>query len=237
MILLLTSMLIFSACSSNKEKEAQQPQEVILEPGLIKKEPDTPAQPETSEQESPTTADDVFIDKDRASTLDDLMANKEKIQSYYYDFSITDDYGEMLIRVWYKDGLMKIVREFPDGDTEIEYFNCKNLTLVSHTPAFDDYGIMTTFEPGDPNMPKDHLSNDYHQFRLLDTESIDGQTCRVMENKDEKLWISTKYGFPLQREYSDPTTNEHVTAIFENITFNQVKYEEVVIPSDLLIYE
>ena len=238
--LLLVAMLVSSACGG-KEKEAAPPQEVILEPGLITSgEPDNPTQPDTSEpdpENDPTEepVEEDFTDLGRASTINDLMANKKKIHSYY--FEQTQD--NLFIRTWYADGWMKIVIAFADGEESTEYFDCENLILVSHTPAAGDYGVMMDFEQGDSDdMPQNHLSNDYHQYRVLETDNIEGQICRVLEgSRGEKLWVSTMHGFPLQVEFTDPTNDEHYTVLYENLTFNQVQAEDVAIPDDLEIIQ
>jgi hypothetical protein len=223
-MLLLMVMLTSSACGG-KEEEAQAPsQQVILEPGLSDKAPGKPAQPETNEPDvgSSMSAEEGFIDNERASTLNDLMSNKAKIKSYYFEYIINASYGEIFVRTWYANGLMKIVSAFTEGETITEYFDCGDLSLVYHN-SNEDYGWIETFEPGDPNAPKNLLDNDYHQYRVVDTDNINGQTCRVLESRQgEKLWISTKHGFPLQVEYTDPTNDEHFIVAYEGLTFNQV---------------
>ena len=239
MMLLLVALPLFCACGG-KEEETPSQEQVILEPGLSAAEPESPALPDEPdpdpEPKTPDAVEEEFIDMGRASTIDDLMANKEKIYSYYFEQTIDSVFGEMFVKTWYTYGLMKIIRSFPDEDEAIEYFDFPNRTLVSYTPATDDYGIMMTFEDNDPEIPKEHLSNDYHQYRLVDTDTINGQICRVLQSRQgDKLWVSTKHGFPLQMEYLDPESNERLTVVFENLSFNQVRYEDVATPDDLEI--
>ena len=186
----------------------------------------------------PDVDENDFIDLGRATTLDDLMANRAKIHSYYFEQTITASYGDLFVRTWYADGMMKKVSTFEDGEENIEYVDCENMFLVLRAPATADFGIFMSFEPGDPDMPDNHLSNDYHQYRLVDTDTINGQICRVLENRQgEKLWVSTKHGFPLQVEFNDPTNEEHFILTYQNIMFNQTDYEDVAIPDDLLIVQ
>jgi hypothetical protein len=239
-LLLLAVMPLFSACA-NKEKEAQ-PNQVILEPGFstpgddTTNQPVTPApepQPAASGEDEGDEDEEAFIDLGRASTLDDLMANKEKIHSYYFEQTVNASYGEMSVQTWYADGWMKIVNIFSDGEENIDYINCEHMFSISLAPATRDYGILMYFEPDDPDMPENYLSNDYHQYRVVDTESINGQNCRVLESRQgKKLWVSTKYGFPLQVEFTDPTNEEHFIITYENIIFNQTRYEDVAVPAD-----
>ena len=235
LLIMLLLAAIALCCSCGKEKE-EQPQQVILEPGLTEKEPVTPepqAEPEPVAEEG-----DDFADKGRASTIDDLMANKEKIQSYYFEQTITTAFGDIFVKTWYTNGQMKIISTYEDGEENREYFDCEKLILVFHAPAVDDFGRMITFEPGDTEMPKNYLASDYHDFRVVDSDSIEGQTCRVLDTRHgEKLWVSTKHGFPLQREFTDTDSGGQYTVAFENIVFNQVKYEDVAIPEDLIIYQ
>ena len=231
--LLLATATVFSACAKKGREEP-----VILEPGLPTDEPNVQDEPDSNDplEGEEETPEEDFIDMDRASTLDDLMANKEKIHSYYFEQNISASYGDMLVKTWYADGWMKIASIFGDGEENIEYFDCGNLILVS-CASVDDYGMMMTFEPGDPDIPKNHLTNDYHQFRVEGTDSIGGQTCRILLSREgEKLWVSTKYGFPLQVEFTDPTNDEHFIISYDNLTINTTDYEEVAIPDDLVIY-
>lgn len=237
--LLIAAIPLSSACGG-KDKNAPPPQEVILEPGLTSGEPDAAAQADTPEptEEEPSDPADLsegdFIDLGRASTLNDLMANKERIRSYYFEQTQDD----IFIRTWYADGWMKIILSFADGEEETEYIDCENRILVSYMPAVGDYGILETFAEGDPNLPVNHLNNDYHEFRVVDTDNIEGQVCRVLEGRQgEKLWVSTKYGFPLQVEFIDPTNGKQYIVPYENLTLNQVLYEDVIIPEDLDIYQ
>ena len=236
LIMLLAAIPVFSACGGT-EKEPPEPQQVILEPGATQSGPATSAPPETPGPEEPPEEEEGFVDMGLASTLKDLMANKEKIHSYYFEYATSDEYGEMFVRTWYKDGLMKIVRSFPDGDEIFEYFIYEELALVSYAPAYDSSGTKIYFKPDDPYIPRNHLSNDYGQYSALSTESIGGQTCRVIEKRGErrgeKLWVSTLYGFPLQAELIDPGSGERRTEIYENLTLNQVEYTDVLIPGDL----
>jgi hypothetical protein len=167
------------------------------------------------------------------------MNNKEKITSYYFEQNIQASYGSMLVKTWYADGWLKIVSIFPGEEEHTEYFDCNNLILIDIQPSPEgDVGWVMTMEPGDQDIPRNHAANDYHQYKVVDTDSIDGQTCRVLESRQgEKLWVSTKHGFPMQVEYNDPTNDEHFVIFYENLTFNQTSYEEVAYPEDLTIIE
>ena len=234
--MLLAAIVVFSACSG-KEKEAPTPQQVILEPGLTSNGQEMPASQDTQENESEQPSEEEFVDLGRATKIEDLMANKENINSYYFEQTVNGSYGEVFVRTWYVDGRMKIVSVFEDGEENTEYIDYQDLSLVSYSPAAGDYGMMMTFEPDDPDIPNNPLAYDYHQYRVLDTESISGQTCRVLEGRQsEKLWISTKHGFPLKVEFDDPTNDEHFIITYESITFNQVSYDDVAIPDNLTIY-
>ncbi|MCL1976101.1 MAG: hypothetical protein FWG61_08085 [Firmicutes bacterium] len=241
-ILLIAVMTIITSCNGHKKDALTQ--EIILEPGITEQDSHTPAVAETidtepsleAEAEPKTQPEEDFIDQGRASTINDLMANKAKITSYYFEQTIYASYGEVFVQTWYANGWMKIVSSFTDGEENIEYFDCENLILVSHAPSAGNYGMMETFEEGNPDIPKNHLDNDYHNYKVVGTESIDGQICRILESRlGEKLWVSTKHGFPLQVEFNDPTNDEHFLIAYEGITFNQVRNEDVAMPQDLEI--
>lgn len=234
-LLLVTASL--SACGKSGKPSAE-PQPVIIEPGLANEAPpeeapapETPATPELPPEEE-------FTDLGRASTLDDLMANKAKIESYYFEQTIGYEAGDIHIHTWYKNGIMKIVSSYPGAPESVDYFDCYAYELITYTPSAGKNAVLITYEEGDAEVPNNPLNYNYHDYRVLETASIEGQVCRVLENSNgDKLWVGTKYGFPMQVEFVDSLTDEHFVVPYENITINQVTDEDVAIPTDLVIYE
>jgi len=233
--LLLMSVLVLGACNGKPEPPLDST--TIIEPGLPNIEtPDAIVDDPEPITDDPEGTED-FVDLGRASTLDNLMNNKAKITSYYFEHTINYVTGEITIKTWYYDSMMKIVSAFSDAPESVEYYDCYEHELISHMPAFGKSAIMRTLKEGDPDIPNNPLAYDYHSFRVVETDSIDGQICRVMERAGETLWVGTKYGFPMQVEFRDSLTDEHLIVPYENITINQTTLEDVTMPDDLDIYE
>lgn len=240
-MLLLVSLLItaaaLSACN-NGDKPSGEPQPVIIEPG-VKTEPSPEEEPAPEQSPLPEQPAEDFVDLGRASTLDDLMDNKAKIESYYFEQTISYGDGDIHVKTWYKGGVMKIVSSYPGAPESIDYYDCYTRELVTYTPSSSGKNAMLiTYDEGDPELPDNPLDYNYHDYRVLETDSIDGQVCRVLESRDGvKLWVNTKYGFPMQVEFTDAQSEEHFVVPYENIVINQVTDEDVSMPADLVIYE
>jgi len=232
--LLFMTVTVLGACGGKPEIP---PAATIIEEGLdIKTPPEAVDDPEPNPPDPEPVED--FVDLGRASTLDDLMSNKEKIISYYFEQTINYIAGNISIKTWYIDGMMKIVSSYPGAPESVDYYDCYDYVLVSHTPSMGKNAIMITYKAGDPEIPNNPLDYDYNTFHVVETDSIDGQICRVMENRTgEKLWVGTKYGFPMQVEFTDPLIDEHFIVLYENIDINNVTLKDVTMPDDLEIYE
>lgn len=238
MLLFAVVVMILPACG--KSEQSSSSQEVILEPGIKQDgsgEPvSTPIETEAEDEPViPAEEEGGFVDQGRASTIENLMSNKSKIMSYYFEQTINASYGDIFIKTWYADGWMKIVSIAPYGEENTEYVDYENSLLIEILSSPSGYiGKMSSFKPGDPDIPNNYVDTDYHQFRIVDNDNIDGQTCRVLESRQgEKRWVSTKYGFPVQVEFNDPTNDEHFIISFDNLTFNEVSYEDIAIPDDI----
>ena len=59
------------------------------------------------------------------------------------------------------------------------------------------------------------------------------QYCRIVETASgDRLWVSTKYGFPLRVEYTD-SLGERYQVDYKNLSINTVSDEDVAMPADL----
>ena len=76
---------------------------------------------------------------------------------------------------------------------------------------------------------------DYSTANIVGSETVDRQTCQILETASgDKLWVGTKYGFPLRVEYTD-SLGERYRVDYRNLSVNSVSDEDVTIPGDLQI--
>jgi len=70
----------------------------------------------------------------------------------------------------------------------------------------------------------------------LVTSQLVNQSCLALKNSaGDKFWISTKYGIPLQVEFTDSMTGERLKVKYENYKINSLDLSEVEIPDELQI--
>ena len=93
----------------------------------------------------------------------------------------------------------------------------------------------TEFDPAGEEAPGNPLLDDYLACKMLGTEVVNRQTCCILETPDgNKLWVSTRYGFPLQVEFVDQL-GSRFTVEYRNLEINTVTEDQVTIPDDLQV--
>ena len=223
---LLILMLILCGCST--ETTVDEDDIVILEPG-------NPEDAQDNEQGSESEI--KFIDKGEFTTIEDLTAAQAKISSYYYEQRIPYTDASVFIRVWYADNSMKVISSV-DGYVLTEfYYDFDEMTMISYSPADSDTGIKVGFSLDSEEAPDNPLALDYPTLNHTGTEDVNRQLCYIFENTNgEKYWISTEYGFPLQKEFSDHL-GERYTISYKNIKINTVSADQVAVPEEMQIYD
>jgi len=229
---LLIFALLLSGCGENTA--AQPARDPDLPPNII--EPGVPQAPAADDPAAnDPSEEDPFPDKESASTQEDLAAAQSRIESYYFEQMLEYPDGYVFNQVWYKNGKMKVLSSVDGyGLTEL-YYDYDACTVVSCTPGLGN-AVMWDFDPASPDAPDNPILDDYTAYTPAGEEVIDRQYCMILQTPEgELLWVGTKYGFPLQVEFTD-SLGERMTTQYKNVSINTVKDEEVVPPDDMEIY-
>jgi hypothetical protein len=230
-VLLAIAMLALGACAPTAEDPGD---ETIIEPGVNDEQTGDEASEPDDQNSTDTSA--TFIDKGQQSTIDDLTASQAKIKSYYFEQTIPYADAAVFLQVWYFDNKMKVITSVDgQGLTEF-YYDYDEMTVISYSPGDSDTGIMMDFDAEGEDAPDNPVTDDYSSCTLLGNETINRQLCYILQTlSGDKLWVSTKYGFPLQVEFVDHLGSLY-TVEYRNLEINTLSEEDVAVPADLPIY-
>lgn len=228
LILLLALVLLLSCCGQPQPAEEEPSQPTVIEQGAAAREETT-----REEEEEENIPAEPFPDKGEETTVEDLTAALENIDSYYFEQSVAYPEGQVFMQVWYKEGRMKLVTSaYGYGLTE-SYYDYGQGLVVDYSPGAMTTAYGRSFDPNGDNAPTNPKMEDYSTATVLGFESVGRQTCLVLQTlSGDKLWVSTKYGFPLRVEFTD-SLGERYQVDYKNLAINQVDDEDVSIPSDL----
>lgn len=222
---LLLAAFLLPACGGVEQEEDQSLRPTVIEEGAATRQ----------EEDAGPSLSDPFPDKGEAASLEDLAAALEKVESYYFEQSVAYPQGQVFMQVWYKDGLMKLVTSVSGYGLTESYYDYGRGTVVDHYPGALPAAYGRSFDPDGPNAPKNPKMEDYSTARDVGSETVGRQLCRVLETvSGDKLWVSTKYGFPLRVEYTD-SLGERYKVDYRNLSINTVRDEDVTIPDDLQV--
>ena len=203
---------------------------VIIEPG------DLPITPDANSDEV-SIAEIVFKDKGEYTSISDLSAAQAKISSYYYEQNIPYTDASVFVRVWCVDNKMKVISSVEGYVLTEFYYDLDEMTVISYSPADGDTGLKMHYTGDSEEAPDNPLVFDYDSFTHVDNEEVARQLCYVFETDlGDKLWISTKYGFPMQKEFVDHF-GERYTVVYNNIQLNSISEDDVAVPEDMPIYD
>ena len=230
--------LLAAGCGEEPQAapEVEERQPLIIEEGI-----NQPAAEEPQQQpDAQTPADEPaveFADKGEATTVEDLIAAQAKITSFYFEQTVEYPNGRVFIQVWYKDEKMRLISSQGGYGMAEEFYDYEAGTLITHAPGSDEPAVLFAFDKTSPDAPDNPVMNDYSTYTLVGGEEIDRQYCLILEAPNGDLvWVSTKYGFPLQTEYTD-SLGDRLTAKYKNVSINTVKDSDVMPPADLEIYD
>lgn len=226
-LLIIILTLALTACGNGAEQQQPEPEQpTVIEPG----QPDPGQQPEEPEEPA---APELFPDKGEATTVEDLSAAQAKIDSYYFEQTVQFPDGHMFMQVWYIDDMMKVATSV-DGVSQSEfYYDYANMTVTTYYPGVSRSAMMLDFDASSPDAPENPKIRDYSACVLVGAETVNRQYCLILETADgSKLWVGTRYGFPMQAEYTD-SLGDLYTIQYKNISINTVDPDEVLIPADL----
>ena len=227
-LLLVLAMFCFSACVN--EAEEQQENNSVIEPG-VNEEEDQPNQTTEEEVEEP------FPDLGEDTTLSQLTEALSQIDSYYFEQTMPYVDGSVFMEIWYKDPVMKIQTSMEGTLQQISYYDYDAMTVLNAYPGSSSVAMLTSFDPASEDTPDNPVLRDYSEYTEDGFEEINRQTCMKLVGEDGTiLWVSTKYGFPLQVSFTDSLGAEY-TVQYKNLTVNNVTEEDVMIPADLEIMD
>ena len=229
--LFLTALLCLAACSDDNSGQVNGQDPVVIEPGIVNdnKDPD-------GQEPSPQEPTDEFVDQGEATTIDDLVAAHAKIKSYYFEQTIPYVNGSVSLKVWYADNKMKVVASADGGEINESYYDYDAMKMIYYSPSEGGNAIQMDFNPKGEDAPDNPKDEDYASCTKLGTADIDGQLCYILEtDTGDKLWVGTKYGFPLQVEFVDHLGDTYTVA-YRNVKINTVTGDEVAVPADLPVY-
>lgn len=234
LLLLLLTALLLAACETAEPVVEPPPADAptVIEPGIT---PVQPPQQAPSEQPDTDEPAELFPDHGEATTVADLVAAQNNIDSYYFEQTIQYLNGHMFMQVWYAGRQMKVATSV-DGVSQSEfYYDYDNMTVTTYYPGVSEAAMMLDFDAASADAPENPKTRDYAACTLLGMETINRQLCLILETAEgSKIWVGTKYGFPLQVQYVD-SLGEEFTAQYRNISINTVDVAEVQPPADLLI--
>ena len=225
-LLLLAALLLLPACGQSAPEPAEDPsQPTVIEQGA--------AAHQGGEGEAQPS--DPFPDKGEAATLEDLNEALAKVESYYFEQSVAYPSGQVFMQVWYKDGLMKLVTSVDGYCLTESYYDYEQGQVVDVSPGDRKAAYGRDFDPNSDTAPNNPKMEDYTAAALTGGETVGRQYCQIVETASgDKLWVSTKYGFPLRVEYTD-SLGERYQVDYKNLSINTVSDEDVALPADLEI--
>ena len=107
--------------------------------------------------------------------------------------------------------------------------------MIYYTPSEGNQAIKMDFNPNGDDAPDNPKDEDYASCTMLGTETIDGQLCYILQTSvGDKLWVGTKYGFPLQVEFVDHLGDTYTVA-YRNVAINTISAAEVAVPDNISI--
>ncbi|MBR5430012.1 MAG: hypothetical protein IK116_05740 [Firmicutes bacterium] len=230
LLLLPTLLLLCSACGSRTE-EGQTAQPTVIEEGAAARQEEQAETGETGEADDAESGrqPDPFPDKGEAATPADLDDALSRIDSYYFEQSVPYPSGQVFMQVWYKDGRMKLVTSVDGYCLSESYYDYDKRTVVEVYPG-SDQAVTRDFDPDADNAPKNPKMEDYTAAVLTGSEVVGRQLCQVLETAaGDKLWVSTKYGFPLRVEYTD-SLGERYQVDYRNLSVNTLTDADLALP-------
>ena len=234
LLLLTLAAFMLAACGGVTEEEQEDSQPTVIEQGAAARQ-DEAGQTEEDEEADVPAPEDIFPDKGQDATLEDLAAALDKVESYYFEQSVAYPEGHVFMQVWYKDGLMKLVTSVSGYGLTESYYDYDRGTVVDYYPGAVETASGREFDPEGPNAPKNPKMEDYSTATVVGSETVNRQFCQILETvTGDKLWVSTKYGFPLRVEYTD-SLGERYNVDYKNLSINTVSDKDVAIPADLQI--
>ncbi|MBR2783288.1 MAG: hypothetical protein IKD93_03745 [Firmicutes bacterium] len=224
----LLSLLLLLLCACGSPEAEKEAQPTVIEQGAA-------AHQENEAESSERQPEDPFPDKGADSTVEDLTAALAKVESYYFEQSVPYPSGQVFMQVWYKDGLMKLVTSVDGYCLSESYYDYNQGTVVEFYPGSAGEAYGRAFDPGDANAPKNPKMEDYSAAALTGSETLGRQSCLILEtDSGDRLWVGTRYGFPLRVEYTD-SLGERYQVDYRNLSINTLSDEDVALPGDLQV--
>lgn len=226
------------------EPPPEAPQQTVIEAGVNNNpDPDDPLTEPDPQQPGPDpnappeeSTEAGFTDKGEATTLEDLMAAQAKIESFYFEQSLTYPDGKIFLQVWYKDERMKLISSEAGYSLQEVYYDYVDNTVVTFSPGSGEAAWMMEFDELSEDAPDNPVREDLSGYTVVGSETIDRQLCLILETpQGELLWISTLFGFPMQAEFTD-SLGTRMTSQYKNLRINTVSDDEVLPPADMEIY-
>lgn len=228
--LIMATMVCLASCSNDGNSGKTDGEEpIVIEPGVVENK-----DPEETDPAADTPSEE-FVDKGEDTTIDDLIAAHGKITSYYFEQTIPYAYGSVSLKVWYADNKMKVVADAAGSEINESYYDYDEKTMIYYTPSEGNQAIKMDFNPNGDDAPDNPKDEDYASCTMLGTETIDGQLCYILQTSvGDKLWVGTKYGFPLQVEFVDHLGDTYTVA-YRNVAINTISAAEVAVPDNISI--
>jgi hypothetical protein len=221
LIIALVAVAVLAACNQEQAAEEQPPDFTIIETGI---EPGTDPQ---AEQEAD------FVDRGAETTVADLSRAQAKITSFYFEQRMEYADGAVFLQVWYAAGRMKLLSSVDGYGLSEFYYDYEQQTMIRYYPGSGEDATQEHFDPHSADAPNNPVSEDYESYTLLGAEEIDRQYCLILQTpQGDKLWVGTKYGFPLKTEYVDETSGFTRSSLYKNVKINTITEEDVAPPEE-----
>ncbi len=208
-----------------------QPNPANPTPNIAEQNDNSPADSNTDAASSADNA--PFNDLGEQATIEDIMANKALVNSCYFRHNINET---LQVQTIYKDAKVQITTQFGQSQPTIDFYDWDAFVRITYSPG-STTGLMSKFDSASVEIPRNFLLTDYHQYTLIGTEIINNQTCLIIENETDKLWISTLHGLPLQAEVFDYLSNETYLVQYLDLTVNNITDQQIALPEELSVYD
>ena len=226
LIMLLILTVAASGCSDDAaDTPGPDDGTVIIEQGRVDNPDDDPNTDEPVED---------FPDLKDKATVEDLVTAQSKINSYYFEQTLAYPDGHVFMQVWYKDGKMKLVSSVDGYGLNETYYDYNTRTITTYSPGSGS-AYQSSFDIDSSDAPDNPLLDNYSDYEIVGSETVNRQYCMIFKtDTDDLLWVGTKYGFPVQVEFTD-SLGTRLTATYKNVSINSVEDSDVNLPAAVQI--
>ncbi len=171
--------------------------------------------------------------------LEEVLARGADIASLHYDTVITEpDSSPETVEVWLEGDKIRTETDDPALAASGMIVDFATGVQYTFTPGMEAV-YRTTYEGPVVTIITQTQSLPYYELSILDTETMDGKECLVIEFDDGeamiKMWLWKEHGLPVRTER---TTDEGLIVYeFKNMDFSDIPDDTFEIPPGIEIID